>query len=603
MWLLPISSATLRSSSQGAQRALYGLSAVSDQMPNEQDNTAIVAIVIALIAFFVTTAQLLQALFGTAEGYRRCQSSVIGGWAKKTRRKWRWSEFRFETIFTTPEIHLAVMAKPDLGQHAAFIEGDAISRRQTHCEGLYLSSTEPNQNDLEIVDDLVGWLSLLDMIHRLQSSYFLIASNQLSSRFGAQISLGTAETMTCPAVNFRTRSWDFMPPEIVRPFATSNVGDIIALAHRLGMRWKDIRPDDGVMRAEGNSQSITSTSVRGFGLLLQYSFDRGTLGKLKRTSVFQRTLTIPSREADMLGFQIVPGSRDLYLPNFVFDKNPSGSTVARLPMKQLGVNREIQDMYDDYVRRSLSLHGLSDLVAMVTPFLPLPGSTVVQIFSPYPDVHDSPTNWWEGFVLYHARLLKYMEEQRKTGDRSEQMEWVLERFEYMRRTYPWNQCPSWEAESANKEIKNGRSIKFLNDLRSIWSATTTYFKALDQPVQSSMKHFHYIDLVGAHIAQAVYYPDLAEANIKAGTNRRYELGAGRSKRVAEGMHIYVDQIPKVVDFMKNKGFYDESVVREAWWTLILRAMCWHRSVAFLEIPLGNTVPSSFHGSRTPVYIA
>lgn len=46
------------------------------------DSTAIVAIVIAIIAFFVTVGQLLQQIFGTAEGYRRCQAPVIGEWAK-----------------------------------------------------------------------------------------------------------------------------------------------------------------------------------------------------------------------------------------------------------------------------------------------------------------------------------------------------------------------------------------------------------------------------------------------------------------------------------------------------------------------------------------
>ena len=56
-------------------------------MSSEQDNTAVLAIIIALIAFFVTTAQLLQALFGTAIGYRQCQPSVMGEWAVMTRRK------------------------------------------------------------------------------------------------------------------------------------------------------------------------------------------------------------------------------------------------------------------------------------------------------------------------------------------------------------------------------------------------------------------------------------------------------------------------------------------------------------------------------------
>lgn len=569
-------------------------------MASEQDSTAIVAIIIALIAFFVTTAQLLQALFGTAVGYRHCQPSVMGGWATKTRRKWRWSEFRFETIFTTPNIRLDNFSNNYERSGSVYITGDEKSRRETYCYGGYLQTIQlamSYDGSSDMADDLVGWFSLLMIIHVSQESYFRQTVHSRSERTRSSLSFVDFRGMVCPAVTFRTRSWDFMPPDIVRPFATSNVGDIIALSHRLGMRWKEVRPDDGVLRAEGNGQSITSTAVRGFGLLLQYTFDRAIVQNSKHVWDRVSTLTVPSQEADMLGFQIVSGSRGLDLLDFVFDHSAGFAPIGQA-MSQLGVNREVRDMYSRFFQRSGRLDGFSDLIGMVAPFLPLRGSSVVQIFSPYPQFHDSPTNWWEGFVVYHARLLKYFEEQDKAADESEQMKWVLDRFEYMRRTYPWNQCPSWEGEIANKEVKNGRSIVFLDDLRSIHSATTDYFKSLQ-----GQGSFRYIDLVGAHIAQAVYYPDLAEENIKAGLDTRYDLGAFRSQRVAEGMHIYVDQIPKVVDFMKKKGFNDARIVTEAWWTLILRAMCWHRSIAWVEIQTGNLVSPSFQGSRIPVHIA
>ena len=147
-------------------------------MPNEQDSTAIVAIVIALIAFFVTTAQLLQTLFGTAVGYRQCQPSVIGGWAKRTRRKWRWNEFRFETIFTPPDIHLASMKEENyqpLIHPRVFITGDVVSRRETHCVRSYNREVPASTRYVgrsEVADDLVGWLSLLDVLHVSQETYF-----------------------------------------------------------------------------------------------------------------------------------------------------------------------------------------------------------------------------------------------------------------------------------------------------------------------------------------------------------------------------------------------------------------------------------------------
>ena len=46
------------------------------------------AFAVALTALFIAVGQLLQQVFGTAEGYRRCQSSVLGPWARKTRLTW-----------------------------------------------------------------------------------------------------------------------------------------------------------------------------------------------------------------------------------------------------------------------------------------------------------------------------------------------------------------------------------------------------------------------------------------------------------------------------------------------------------------------------------
>lgn len=61
-----------------------------------------------------------------------------------------------------------------------------------------------------------------------------------------------ASTISCPAITSHAQSWDFMPPDLVQPVAFSTIGDIIAIAHRLGMEWKGIRPGQDIMRAEGN---------------------------------------------------------------------------------------------------------------------------------------------------------------------------------------------------------------------------------------------------------------------------------------------------------------------------------------------------------------
>jgi hypothetical protein len=75
-------------------------------MADTVDPVAVTALVVALVALITTIGQLLQQYFATADGYRRCQRSVMGDWAQRTRLRWRWSQFRFETLYTTPEISI-----------------------------------------------------------------------------------------------------------------------------------------------------------------------------------------------------------------------------------------------------------------------------------------------------------------------------------------------------------------------------------------------------------------------------------------------------------------------------------------------------------------
>lgn len=68
---------------------------------------SLLALIVAIVALIVSAWQLAQQLFATAtDGKRFCQASVMGIWARKTRLSWRWSQIRFETKYTTPEIGL-----------------------------------------------------------------------------------------------------------------------------------------------------------------------------------------------------------------------------------------------------------------------------------------------------------------------------------------------------------------------------------------------------------------------------------------------------------------------------------------------------------------
>ena len=608
-------------------------------MSSEQDNTAIVAIIIALIAFFVTTAQLLQAILGTAEGFRRCQPSVIGGWYAETRRRWRWSEFRFETRFKTPHITLdpvtdATIPESPSRARRVFLTGEVDSRQKTYAAG----KTPPSQRRPRFFqwflnvqgdednNDLASWLELVDRLHERVQLYWrpevqgknLINGQTLrkqstlssSNMFSHDPNMAYACTVTLPAVTFRTRSWDFMPPDIIRPVASSTVGNIIALAHRLGMAFKELAPGEGTMRAEGNGHTIVSTSVRGFGILLQYTNDQAVT---KKDETAWRSLTIPSAEADKLGFRIIPGYERFDIPDFDFGDSNDLESIKRA-IDQLGLSKVVKGMYSDYFKRSSRFFGFSDLIAIASPFMPLRHSSVIRIYRPHRDIHDSPLTWYEGFAIFRSRLSEL--QKGHPEEMSEAMRRVLQIIEYMNRQYSTDDGPPcWEEETWNVGLANGRSIAFLEKLRRIWTETDAYFSRLEREYSSlntGWGIFRYRDLMAAHISQALYYPNLSAKTIAEGDEkyakdnnfrRRYDLGRGRSPRMAEAMHLYIDRVPKVQQFMCEKGFSNMDIVRDAWWMLMLRAMCWHRSVSFSKDIPTSLVPSSLYGSSIPVYIA
>jgi len=154
--------------------------------------------------------------------------------------------------------------------------------------------------------------------------------------------------------------------------------------------------------------------------------------------------------------------------------------------------------------------------------------------------------------------------------------------------------------------------RLVEDLRKKWASMAAYFQSLERvglerPIQTG-KNFRYPDQFGAHIAQAVSYMDLAENNIRANLNdqaSRWNIARqGIDHRLTvEGMHLYINRILLVVEFMKEKSFDDEGFIVDAWWTTIFRGICWHRSVCNRPNSKNADVPSSLHGSSIPVYIA
>ena len=329
-------------------------------------NLAAPALAIALVALFTTIGQLLQQYLGTADGYRRCQSSVMGPWAKRTRLKWRWGQFRFETLFTTPSIGIGEFPGP-LHDSRCFLTGTSRS---------FALSLIPD-NDAELVDaggKLASWVPFLYAAHR----YHQVAMQRLGIKesekgFEALTDFVMHESqrgrrLKLPYVTFDERSWDFVSPEIVKPYSRISVHAVAVMARRVGMLWSIFDPVNGIMRAEGNGYYITSTTLRSIGTLLHFSWHKASLGPTSESDEEDSEPLIPNQFADSMGFGILPCI--FYLDHHYLRVGTEADVVEAIT--SISSNRlggpELRGFVESYSSRTW-IPGFSELIPLAAPLI------------------------------------------------------------------------------------------------------------------------------------------------------------------------------------------------------------------------------------------
>ena len=274
-------------------------------MLSTSDITALVALVVSLIALVVTATQLSAQLFSTAEGARKCSKSVLGPWSSsrkpdtRTRWNWRWSEGRYETLYVAPELSLSSSftwyppsgsaitgaselvfkdnVKDTLDQLAQNVKRsrsksvpDAVLGADDDLDNLLFQDEYQKRGT-----DKVGWIDFLtflrlEMDHQSedvvdQKKWTWKTANR---REGPRTIRNSQ--VSWPKIKYVLHSWDFMPADCPKPLASSTVGDIAVIVRRTGMVWKEFKPGEGRMSAEGGPHVISSMEQRGLGTVLQY---------------------------------------------------------------------------------------------------------------------------------------------------------------------------------------------------------------------------------------------------------------------------------------------------------------------------------------------
>lgn len=565
-------------------------------MSNEDTNIALAAVAIALCAMLISSGQLLGQYFATAEGYRRCQPSVMGLWAKCTRLRWRWRQFRFETLFTVPEIFVTTFHIDQNKQRVTAISTndriEHISGSPQSCKSTMIVSAYREERSTE----LVCWLAFLASLHRNE---WELQRYGCYSRDLSYDNPGVQKQLAGPVVRFREMSWDFMPPDIVRPLAVTTVSDIAIMARRLGMSWEIFNPEEGTMRAEGNGHGISSTFVRSIGVILQYiPITRSATYSPKLLSSFVRELSkselyVPTREADMMGFGILPGYDRLGTPTFKIGTSNEVFASMDILDSTRKASRKLRDMRNLLVGKwdAHATYGFSDIVPLAAPMIRHRHSTIIRLPMPA-EYCSSLLSHKEGFVVFHNRLKEYLRASKETS--FPQARWVLEQYERLKVRYN-----EWENEARTLEQVNDCNLNFLEGVHGLWDAATDYFIQLHETHQ-----LHYYDLMAAHVSHAVNYWCDAWERLQQGKARdNYGLKALE----AEGTHMYFDYLPRIVADMKERGFDgDDELVHEAWFTLMFRAFCWWRCHSLHpgedQSYKGMTIRSRYWGSKLPIYI-
>lgn len=580
-------------------------------MANEAD-IALSALIIGLSALLIATGQLIQQLFSTADGYRRCQASVIGPWSKRTRRVWHWSQFRFETKFTTPHIVLIEGRYPINHSGVMDLKNVKYKTKQVidlNCSDLPTELREtvtPNRDDSggQIFGDMVTWTLLLRQLNQLQGRWYqAYAQNPLPSTDHDHIvAYGTRI-----GVVYQERTWDLLPPDTIRPMASSRLGTIIVLALRLGMQWENIDVSNGAMRAEGNGHTLLSTMIRGLGIAFQYSFnseidcDRNS-SSLFRKNGFKSKVLIPRRSTDKMSCGII-ASIGFDIPDIPLCGKDiaEGATLLSAALSHLNVQRstifritkhdELENMRQTAAFVSPVGFPIHDMIALLTPFLPLRGSSNTRIAYP---IQTSVTLSAFYFPEPREALFRRLRDHGRLQDPANtHLRQVYTRLQGLVDQYGSDYYCKWDQaivndDSAPIEVKLG----FIENLRVIHAWTTTYFMSIEHCLK-------FADLVAAHVTLAT---DAAFESFEKHTST---LNQNPQAYWGDTGHIYVDHLARLCDELRPKlksapTDHDNSFIEEAWWTLVLRGIVWRMSV---DVNWGDIlVPSKFYYDQTPVYI-
>lgn len=399
------------------------------------------------------------------------------------------------------------------------------------------------------------------------------------------------------------------------------------------MTWQEINPSKGILQAQGEGYSLSSTLARGFGILAFFSRDKGT----PERKVQQ--LWAPTPTADSFAFGICPCDEGLEIPDLHI------STDAKILELVFQWDHTKEKMYHKMHQKELDRQGLyghvqygfSVVLGVMAPFLP--ASQIPVFRAPHPEPRfwhqwSSTEEWW---VFWH-RLQDFLTKEGGNRQTYEQLHWINDQLNSRDKR-----------ESAYSEsgisINSDSDFERRKHFETLHADTRKYTKKFNQrelrdPANISQERSsNFYELLKSFACLSIERRSQAEERLeenkkngKGPTNVygmnwwltpiltesefsvdphlcNYMLTDGVSKVG----HIHWDKLDELVKDMRDKGFIDpiekpgfigrkatlDEVVIEAWATMMFRHILFHRTSAFDS---QGTIKSEYRNSKIPVYI-
>jgi hypothetical protein len=169
------------------------------------------------------------------------------------------------------------------------LSGDEEKGHQLKSFGSTISKVKPRKEELwdtSLQGELACWVSIMEQLYNMQAAF-------------KEVSGGTPETALFSG---RRRSWDFVAPDIIRPYNNIPLRSGCGRS-AVGMSWTTFQLVQGVLRAEGHDYLMNSRVLQTVGTVIDFRVVR-LKGKAAEATV--ERWYIPESQIYRMMFGIIP---------------------------------------------------------------------------------------------------------------------------------------------------------------------------------------------------------------------------------------------------------------------------------------------------------